>query len=167
MMPETVPVVEEKVWKMFLRRHWKMVVALAVGLIIVVAGALYIFLWFVKDAQVTNLVPSVLGLWSMSHVVWFIIYLILWEILFIGIPLIIAAILLYYLWWKKFPGEEREEYRRRKLMGKRSRRSRGEGAFNFLIFLGFVIKVYVDGNWNVPFATWTFDYLASSSLVSP
>ncbi|HIH28764.1 MAG TPA: hypothetical protein HA260_03065, partial [Thermoplasmata archaeon] len=58
---------DEKVWKKFLRKHWTIVIVLIVGAIMVVAGALYVFLWFVKDAQTTGLVPVTLGLWAMNH----------------------------------------------------------------------------------------------------
>jgi len=30
------------------------------------------------------------------------------------------------------------------------------------MFIGLLIKVYVDGNWNLPFATWTFNYFVYS-----
>jgi hypothetical protein len=153
---------DEKVWKKFLRKHWTIVIVLIVGAIMVVAGALYVFLWFVKDAQTTGLVPVTLGLWAMNHLLWFLIYLILWEILLVGIPVIIAVALVYFLWWKRLPSEEKEDYRGHHLFGKRSRRSDGGNAFSFLIFIGFVIKIYVDGNWNKPFETWTFNYLTSS-----
>jgi hypothetical protein len=33
-----------------------------------------------------------------------------------------------------------------------------------LFFVAFCIKVFSDGNWNVPIATWTFDYVVYSML---
>jgi len=33
-----------------------------------------------------------------------------------------------------------------------------------LVLIAFCIKVFTDGNWNVAFATWTFDYLVYSLL---
>jgi hypothetical protein len=33
-----------------------------------------------------------------------------------------------------------------------------------LFFVAFCIKVFVDGNWNVAFATWTLDYVVYSML---
>ncbi|DAC73010.1 MAG TPA: hypothetical protein DSN98_02470 [Thermoplasmata archaeon] len=161
-MAETESENDEKVWKKFLRKHWGIVIVFIIGAIVVVAGALYVFLWFVNDAQTAGLVPTTLGLWATNHLVWFLIYLILWEILLVGIPVIIAVVLGYFLWWKRLPREEREDYRHRHLFGKRSRRSDGGNAFSFLIFIGFIIKIYVDGNWNKPFELWTFNYLASS-----
>ncbi|MCK5261544.1 MAG: hypothetical protein KAJ44_05145 [Thermoplasmatales archaeon] len=153
----------EKIWKIFLRKHWKMLVLFVVGAILASIGAILVYLWFVGDAQLTGLVPATLGLWTMGHFVTFLLHLIFWELLFIGVPVILAAVA-GWLWWKKLPDEERKEYRCGHLFGKRSHRTEGGEGISFLIFIAFIIKVYLDGNWNVPFATWTFDYLVYSCL---
>jgi drug/metabolite transporter superfamily protein YnfA len=155
---------DEKIWKKFLRTHWKMLVLFVVATILAIAGTILVFLWFVGDAQVTSLVPATVGLWTIGYLVTFLLHLIFWEVLFIGIPVLITGAALYFLWWKKIPDEERKEYRRRHLFGKHSRRTDGGGAISLLVNIVFIIKVYLDGNWNVPFATWTFDYLVYSYL---
>jgi len=154
----------EKIWKKFLRIHLKMLVVIAVAAILVVTGAILVFLWFVGDAQATSLIPGSLNLWNMGYLVTFLLHMIFWEIVFIGIPLIITALAIFFLWWKKLPTQERHEYRHGHLFGKQSRSRDGGGAITFLINIGFIIKVYLDGNWNVPFASWTFDYLVYSYL---
>ena len=139
--------------------------AFMIGIAIVaVIGAIYVYLWFVGEAQSTGLVPTTLGLWSMGHIITFLLHVLFWEVISIGIPLIIVAALIYFIWWKHIPEEERKDYRQGHLFGKRSKRTDGEGAFSFLIFIVFCIKIYVDGNWGVAIATWTFDYLVYSCL---
>ena len=162
MTPISEPVHGEKIWKMFLRQHWKMLVVFITAAIATVAGALLVLLWFVGNAQATDLVPTLLGTWTMNHLVMFLLNLIFWEIVIIGIPVLFVILLIVFLWWKKLPAEERAEYRRRHLFGKHSRRSDGGGAVSFFLFLGFIIKVYVDGNWNIAFATWTINYVVYS-----
>ncbi len=156
----------EKIWKKFLRKHWQMCVLFVVGAILACIGVIIVYLWFVGDAQCTGLVPETLGLWSMGHFVTFLLNLILWEVLLIGVPVILAIAAIYFLWWKKLPDEEKKEYRRGHLFGKRSRRTDGSEGISFLIFIAFIIKVYLDGNWNVPFVTWTFDYLVYSCITA-
>jgi len=146
------------VWKKFLRKHWSMLVLFVVGAVLASIGAVLVFLWFVGDAQSTGLVPSTLGLWTMGYLVSFLLYLILWEVLFIGIPVVVAAVT-GWLWWKKLPDKEKKEY---PFFGPRSRATRGGGSISVLVLIAFCIKVFVDGNWNVAFATWTFDYLVYS-----
>ena len=160
MIPE--PMKEEKIWKTFLRKHWKMLVVFIIAAIAAAAGAVLVLLWFVGNAQATGLVPALVGGWTMNHLVMFLLYLVFWELVIIGIPVLVVVLIIVFLWWKKIPVEERAEYRRGHLFGKRSRRSDGSGAASFFVFLGFLIKVYVDGNWNVAIATWTFNYVVYS-----
>ena len=141
-----------------------MFVLFIVSAILAFIGIIYVFLWFVEDAQLTGLVPETLNLWTMGYLITFLLHLIFWMVLLIGIPVIIAIAAVYFLWWKKLPDDEKKEYRRGHLFGKRSRRTEGGEGISFLIFIVFIIKIYLDGNWNVAFATWTFDYLVYSCL---
>lgn len=156
---------DEKIWKVFFRTHWKMFALFVAGAIAAVIGAVLVFVWFVGNAQSTGLVPLTLDVWTMAHLITFLLYLIFWEVLIIGIPVGLAAVAAWQLWWKQIPVEERNEYRRKHLFGSRSKGRDGGGAITFLINIGFIIKVYIDGNWQVPFATWTFDYLVYSYLL--
>ncbi len=148
-------------WKKFLRKHWNMLVLFIVGVILAAIGAILVFLWFVRDAQSTGLVPTTLSQWTMGYFVTFLLHLIFWEALLIGVPVIIAAVA-GWLWWKRIPAEERKEYH---FFGKRSGATGGGGgALSLLHFIVFCIKVFTDGNWDVAFAAWTFDYLVYSCL---
>jgi hypothetical protein len=146
--------------KKFIRKHWSAVAIFAAAIILAAVGAVYVFLWFVKDAQATSMVPSGLSLWTMGNIVTFILHLLMWELIFIGIPAIVGAVA-GWQWWKRLPEEEKREYQ----FAKRSHKSRGaQGAISPLLFIAFAIKVYVDGNWNVAISTWTLDYVVGSMI---
>jgi hypothetical protein len=147
-------------WRRFIREHWKMFLLVVVGAILAMIGAILVFLWSVGNAQSTGMVPPTLGLWTMGILVSFLLNLIFWEILLVGVPLILAMIAIWS-WWKRLPEEERKEYR---LFRNRSRTRNGGNGVSFLVFIAFCIKIFIDGNWNVAFSTWTFDYLAYSWL---
>jgi hypothetical protein len=147
-------------WKKFIRKHWSIFAIFLVAIILAVSGAIYVFLWFVKDAQSTSLVPSILGMWSMANTVSFILHAIFWELVLIGIPVVIGAIL-GWQWWKRLSDEEKREYN---LFGKRSPSRQAGGAVSPLLFIAFVIKVYVDGNWNMAISTYTLDYVVGSMV---
>ena len=164
MIAETESEKGENIWKKFLRNHWRLCVLFIVVAALAIIGAIYVFLWFVGDAQSTGLVPASLGSWSMGYLVTFLLHLLFWEVIFVGIPVLIAMVLIYSLGWKKIPDEERKEYKRGHLFGKRNKRSEGGEGISFLIFIVFCIKVYLDGNWGVAIATWKFDYLVYSCL---
>jgi fatty acid desaturase len=121
LMSETPSANGTETWKKFLRRHRKMFVLFVVGAILVSVGAILVFLWFVGIAQSTGIVPTTLGLWTLGNLVSFLLNLIFWEVLLIGIPVIFVAAAVW-LWWKRLPLEERKEYR---YFGNRSRSTSG------------------------------------------
>ena len=159
-MTQEIEVEKTSEGKKFLRRHSNIVAVAVVAGILAVIGAIYVFLWFVGNAQSTGLVPSTLGLWTMGNTVGFILYAIFWELLLIGIPVAIGAVI-GWQWWKRLPEEEKREYH---FFGKLSKSRGAGGAISPLLFIAFAIKVYVDGNWNVAIATWKLDYVVGSMI---
>jgi fatty acid desaturase len=115
----------EKIWKKFLCKHWKMFALFLIGALIAILGAILVFLWFVGDAQSTGIVPELLGSWSMGYLVTFLLHLIFWEIVYVAIPVLIALAAIYFLWWKRLPEEERKEYKEKHLFGKSSKSKDG------------------------------------------
>jgi hypothetical protein len=146
-------------WRAFFRRHPGAVVVFAAAAFMVVAWAVYVFWWFTGNAQSTGLVPSALGFWTMGNLVNFIIYSVLWELLLVGIP-VAAGATAGWMWWRRLPIEERTGYH----WGRRSRTARGSGGVGFLFFIAFALKVYVDGNWNVPISAFTLNYVVGSMI---
>ena len=146
-------------WRDFARRHWGAVAIFAVAGVMAIAWAVYIFWWFTGSAVSSGLVPSLLGLWTMGNLVNFIIYSVLWELLLVGVPVTVAAIA-GWMWWRRLPHEERAGYH----WGGRSRSAGSGGGVSFLLFIAFAIKVYVDGNWNVPIASYSLNYVVTSMI---
>ncbi len=147
-------------WRRFAKKHWGVIPVFAVACVLVFAGAIYVLWWFVGSAQSTGLVPSSLGLWTMGNLVTFILYVIFWELLLIGIPVVIGAAIAWQ-WWRRLPDGERRGYR---FFGGRSRRTSGSGGVSLLLFIAFCIKVYIDGNWNVPIASFSLNYVVGSMI---
>jgi hypothetical protein len=158
-MTQEIEVENDADGKKFVRKHWKIVVVFVAAAILAVIGTVYVFRWFVSDAQSTSLVPETLNLWTMGNTVSFILYAIFWELVLIGIPVAIGAIL-GWQWWKRLPDEEKKE----NLFGQSSRSRRAGGAISPLLFIAFAIKVYVDGKWNLPIASFTVNYVVDSMI---
>jgi len=149
-------------WGLFWGRHRNAVLLFGAGAAILAVWAVLVFLWYVGQAQSNGTVPTTLGLWTMSALVSFLLNLLFWEIALVGIPLIVG-LALAWRWWKNLPYEERVEYR---FMRKRSRARNGGSGFSLIVFIVFCIKVNMDGRWNMPFGTWSVDYLVSSYLTA-
>src|SRR2546425_9383006 len=150
-----------EIWRKFLRRHWRMLVLFAAGAILVSTGAILVALWFVGDAQSTGLVPRTLGQWTMGSLVAFLLRLILWEFLLVGVPTILAAVAAWQ-WWKKLPGEEMSEFR---FFDRRLRATRRGGSLSLPGLVAFFIQGFTGGKWDVGFAGLTFEFLVDSLLL--
>jgi len=77
----------------FMKKHWKIIPVFAAAVIALVVGAVYVFSWFTSNAQSTGLVQSTLGLWAMGNLVAYILHLIFYELVFIGIPAVVGAVI--------------------------------------------------------------------------
>ena len=158
-MTEQTEIAESADWRLFIRKHWAVFAVFLAAAILAVAGAVYVFWWFTKNAQSTGLVPGPLSQWTMNHALMFVLHLIFWELVLVGIPVAVGAVI-GWMWWKKLPAEEKKEH----MFGKGSKSRNAGGGVSFLLFLAFAIKVYVDGNWHVPISTWTLDYVVGSMI---
>jgi hypothetical protein len=147
-------------WKNFLAKHRIAVAIFVVAAVLAFAGSVYVFFWFAGNAQSTGLVPSILGFWTVGNLVAFILNLIFWELLIIGIPVLIGAVV-GWQWWKRLPVEEKGYY----FFRKRSRTTSGSGGISLFFFIAFCIKVYIDGKWNVPISSWTLNYVVDSMIL--
>ena len=157
-MTEQTQTKTDSEWARFIRKHKVAFAAFIAAGILAAISAVYVFVWFTGNAQSTGLVPATLGMWTIGNIVTFILHAIFWEFVLIGIPVAIGAVAAWQ-WWKRLPEEEKSH-----LAWKQSRSRDAGGAISPLLFIAFALKVYVDGNWNVAFATWTFDYLVYSYL---
>lgn len=146
-------------WNAFLRKHWMAFAVFVVAVVLAASGAVYVFWWFSGNAQTIGLVPRPLNLWTMNNVLFYILHLIFWELVIVGIPVGIGAII-GWQWWKRLPADEKKEH----MFGKRSRSRGASGAISPLLFIAFAIKVYLDGNWNTAISTWTLDYVVGSMI---
>ena len=156
---------DEKIWKKFLSNHFKMFILFIIAGSIAFVFAVRVFLWFVAEAQLINLVPEILGEWTIGYCITFILHLIFWELIFVGIPVVIFIAAVYILWWKKLPDDERKEYKDGNLFsGSKNHRKDAGGMIPFIINIFFLIKIYLYDNWNLAFKDWKLDYLVNSYI---
>jgi hypothetical protein len=146
-------------WRGFIKHHWAAFAGITAASIVAAAAAVYLFLWFTANAQTTGLVPAALNLWSMSSVLTYMVYAAIWELAVVGIPVALAAIAVWQ-WWKRIPQTEKTGLH----TAKASKGNRAGGAISPLLFIAFAIKVYIDGNWTQPIASWNLDYVVGSMV---
>jgi hypothetical protein len=147
----------DEVGKRFLKRHWRMAIVFALLFSVAAVVGLVVLLWFVETAQVTGLVPAMIGQWTIGYTITFILHLIFWELLLVGSWVLVIIITIMLRWYKNLPEEEREGW------PKRGRREESD-AFGFLFGIAWLIVVFIDGRWDLAFESWPLDYWIYSCL---
>jgi len=143
----------------FLRRHWKTMSIFGVIGVSAIIATVLVLTWFVATAQTSGFVPSTIGEWSVGYFINFVLHLFFWELLLVVSWVLVLIGIILYRWW---PTLTEEEKRGKPKSGKRE----GGDAFGFLLFIAWLIVVWSDGNWNLPFNSWTFDYWVYSCLAA-
>ncbi len=135
--------------KKFIIKHWKVTIIAAVSFVGAAIVALAVLLWVVANAQLSGLVPSMIGEWTVGYFFTFIFNLIFWELAFVGswLILIIAAL---FFWYKKLPEEDRAAWPQR---GRRE----DSDAFGFFVMLAWLLITWIEGRWELAFQAWTLD----------
>ncbi len=141
-------------WKRKIQKHWKVFVVSVIGCVAAIAGALLVLFWFIETSPIGAMGTATIGEWTLAWIWEFIIFLILWELLFVGIPVGIALGLGWYLWWNRLPIEERAEFRGRW----RARRTAESGGFGFVVFIAYSIYMYIQGDFSTPFEDYPYTY---------
>ena len=149
----------EQEGRTFLKKHWKTMIVFGGIAIAAIVAALYVLTWFVAIAQSTGFVPATLGAWSVGTVINFIIHLIFWEVLLVLSWVIVLVAIVFYRWWKTLDESEKQS---KPKGGKRE----GGDAFGFFIGIMWLIVVWLDGRWSLPFNSWAFNDWVYSFLAA-
>jgi branched-subunit amino acid ABC-type transport system permease component len=150
-------------WKKKINEHWKVFIVIIIAGICVAIGVILVLIWFVETSDIGLQGTATFDQWSLAWVVGFIIILILWELLFVGIPVGLFFGVGGYLWWRKLPEEEKQEFKGREKDAKRHRK-KNMGGFSFFMFIAYCVYIAIEGNFftpfgNLPYSYWLYAYL--------
>lgn len=150
---------DEKFWKSKIRKHWKEFLVLIIAGIVACIGVILVVFWFVLTSPIGGNGLWTFNQWTLMHLVCFMILLILWILLFVGVPAGLFFGLGGYLWWRRLPDEEKQEFKARtKKETHRARNWGGGGGGGLFMFIAFCIFVAVDGFYDTQFAFLEYSY---------
>ena len=145
---------DEEFWKQKIAKHWKAFTILIIGCVAAIAGALWVLFWFIETSPIGAMGSATIGEWTLAWIWEFFIYLILWELLLVGIPVAIAFGVGWYLWRRSLSDEEKAEFKGRW----RGRRTAEGGGFGFGMFIAYSIYMYINGDFYTPFGAHPYSY---------
>ena len=146
-------------WKL-LRKYWKYLAVFVIGGVIAFIGGIFVFFWYVGISAVGGQGTWTIDQFTIGNIVRWVIFLILFELAIIGIPVAVILGGLAIWWWIKLPQEDKDQFRNRKTR----KRETGGGGFSFLTAIVFLILVFIHGNWNTPLGALPYSYLVFTWL---
>ena len=81
--------------------HWKLFALLVIVCFFAVVGAVMVLFWHIDVSPAGAMGTATVGEWTLAWVWEFFIFLMIWELIFVGIPIAIVVGLVYQFWWKK------------------------------------------------------------------
>ena len=149
---------EKTYWEKKIKEHWKPFVVVIIALIFAFIGAIMVLIWFIETSPIGAHGDALIGDWSLDWIVGFMILLILWELLFVGLPLAVFFIVGFYIWWKRLSDEDKAEFKARDKKKHRARNTGGEGGGGLLMFIAYCIYIGLQGNYYAPFKSQYYSY---------
>ncbi len=152
-------------WKQEIRKHWMTFAFCIAAIVLSAIGALLVLIWHVLTSPIGLQGTATLNQWSLNWIVVFCIVLILWEALFVGIPVGLFFGLGGYLWWRRLPLEEKNQFKAHQKKEEKTKHGRNAGgAVGFFLFIAYCIYIAIDGNYfaefgSQPYSYWIFSYL--------
>ncbi|MFX0003910.1 MAG: hypothetical protein ACFE9C_00530 [Candidatus Hodarchaeota archaeon] len=150
---------DEVFWKNKIKEYFKTFIVIIVAGVVAIIGAVLVFFWFMYTSPIGGQGTWLIGQWTLMHIVCFFILLILWELLFVGLPVALFFGVGGYIWWSRLPEEKKKEFRdREKKKTHRARDAGGSGGGGAFLFIVYCIYMAVLGYYDVPFGTYRYSF---------
>ena len=153
----------EQFWKEEIKKHWKVLFLCVVAIVVLSIIAVTVLIWHIQTSPIGNYGTATFDEWSLDWIVRFIIGLILWELLFVGVPAGLIFGLGGYLWWQRLPSDERTKF---KEQHSKNKKARGASGFGLFIFIAYCIYIAIDGNYSTPFGNKPYSYWVYSYFLT-
>jgi hypothetical protein len=151
--------------KLMLQRHWKVGILWIIGIVGAVVGAILTLSFVIVNSDIGGYGTWTIGDFSFGTVIIFLLWLALWELLFVGLPAAAYFGLTFGLWWYRLPDEEKEliKQKRGKEEGMKQKSNAAGGVFGFIVFIVFLILISIDGNLftrfnSIPYTYWIITF---------
>jgi len=150
---------EEAFWKKKIKDHKNTFIIMIIAAVCVITGGLLVLFWFIGASPLGGYGTWTFNQWSLDTLILFVLFLFLFELLFVGVPTGLFFGIGGYLWWRRLPAEEKQEFKDREKKETHKKRNWGGGSgFSFFIFIAYCIYIAVDGNFNTAFGSEPYTY---------
>lgn len=150
---------EKQFWKGIAKEYRTIIVIAIAAVIVLFIGALLVGYWFIQTSPLGGQGTWTFDEWTLNYLVGFMILIMLWELLFIGVPAGVVFGVGGYIWWSNLPQEKKQEFKdREKKKSHRKKNYGGGGGFSFFIFIAFCILIALKGKYNAQFGSESYSF---------
>lgn len=155
-MEENKEIKEEDFWKTKIKKHINAFIIAVIAGAIAIIGAVIVLIWFINTSNFGAQGTASFNDWTIAWIWGFFFFLILWELLFVGIAAAVFFGVGGYLWWKKLSDDEKQEFKDHR---KKEKKRRGGGAGgSFFMFVAYTVYLAVQGELHTTFGTYSYSY---------
>ncbi len=157
---------EETFWMGMIKKHWYVLIIYGIAIVGLVVGG-FLVLWKYIESWSALGPTTTFNDFSLGSLILWGIFLFLWELLLVVLPVIgYCIIVTVILWYKILPEEDKQAIKsREKKKTKTKKAAGGSGGAGFLFFLVFMLVVYIDGNFWVPAGSLSYSYYIYAYLM--
>ncbi|MHA1235168.1 MAG: hypothetical protein ACTSQL_08805 [Promethearchaeota archaeon] len=150
---------EKTYWKEFAKKYWKLIAVAVVVCVILFIVAIVVMIAYINTSDIGEQGTWTFDQWTLNNVVGFIIQIVLWELLLVGLPAGVFFGVGGYLWWSRLPEEDKQEHKAREKQNKhRKRNAGGGGGGSFFMFIAYCIYIATQGRYDTPFGNESYSY---------
>ena len=150
---------EEQFWKGIAKEYRTIIIIAIAAVIVLFIGALLVGYWFIQTSPLGGQGTWTFDEWTLNYLVGFMILIMLWELLFIGVPAGVFFGVGGYICWSNLPQEKKQEFKdREKKKSHRKKDYGGGGGFSFFIFIAFCILIALKGKYNAQFGSESYSF---------
>ncbi|MFQ6126964.1 MAG: hypothetical protein ACE5R6_20505 [Candidatus Heimdallarchaeota archaeon] len=160
----------EAFWKNLAVQNWYFVGIFGLIIIGAIIGCILTVNWYIDNQSIGGNGSWTFNQFSMKTALLWVIYLVLWILLLVGVPTVaVGGFIVALNWFALFPTDLKDEIKLRWKKDEEVRKTRGTkrdsgGVFSFLMFVGVCLYVYVDGNWSTEFGSLNLRYFVDAYI---
>ncbi len=150
---------EEPYWKEFAKKNWKLIAIAIAACVVLFIVALVVIISYINTSPIGGQGTWTVDQWTLNNIVGFIIQIVLWELLLVGLPAGVFFGVGGYIWYTRLSDEEKQDMKAREKANKhRKRNAGGSGGGGFFMFIAYCIYLAGQGKYDTPFGNESYSY---------
>ncbi|MHA2288118.1 MAG: hypothetical protein ACXABG_04960 [Promethearchaeota archaeon] len=162
---------DEQFWKNKMKEYKWIFIVVIIAVAVIIAGVILVLIWYIETSPIGRQGDALIGEWRLDWVVGFMIQIILWELLIVGLPTGLFFGVGGYIVWSRLSDEKKEEFKARDKKKTHRKRDAGSGGggslFMFIaycIYMGLQPSASYGSMYNAPFNSQPYSYWIYAGL---